>query len=231
MTDYRKLRFNNLTSPEFKHLLLLIYWPLYGMVFYFLERGWDREFFPVKSFIDDYIPFCELFVFPYLWWFVFLFGIHFYTLLFDIKAFKKLMCYIILSYTIATLIFIFFPTMQELRPLEFERNNFLTEFMKGFYKFDTNTNVLPSLHVVGSFAVLYGSWNCKGMSSGFIRFIMTVQTILISISTVFLKQHSIIDIIVGLILSLALMPVATWLTNKLSQKENSAKPRKESIKV
>lgn len=233
MVDYRKLRFNNLNSPQFKHLFLLLYWPIYGIAFFFLERGWEREFFPVYCALDDRIPFLEIFVFPYLWWFVFLFFIHIYTLLVDIKAFKKLMCYIMLSYTISTLIFVFFPTMQELRPTEFVRDNFLVEFMKGFYEFDTNTNVLPSLHVVGSFAVLYGSWNSKGLNTPFIRIIMTVQTILISISTVFLKQHSIIDIIVGFVLSIALMPISDWVAKKFDKAKtcNSNEIQKEDINV
>ena len=123
--------------------------------------------------------------------------------------------------------------MQELRPTEFVRDNFLVEFMKGFYEFDTNTNVLPSLHVVGSFAVLYGSWNAKWLNTSFMRFIMTVQTVLISISTVFLKQHSIIDIIVGFVLSLALMPLSDWIFSKFDNKKtrNSNKPQKENINV
>ena len=231
MIDYRKLRFNNLTSPEFKHLLLLIYWPIYGIVFFFLERGWQREYIPVECWLDDYIPFCEYFVFPYLLWFIFLFGIHAYTLFADIEAFKKLMYFIILSYTASTLIFIFFPSMQLLRPTEFQRDNFLVDFMKGFYQFDTNTNVLPSLHVVGSFAVLFASWNCKGLDKGYIRVIMTIQTIFISISTVFLKQHSIIDVIGGLVLCFALWPFAFWLPDKLKQKKEENISLKEHINV
>jgi membrane-associated phospholipid phosphatase len=62
---------------------------------------------------------------------------------------------------------------------------------------------------------------------------MTVQTILISISTVFLKQHSIIDIVVGFVLSLALMPLADWISNKFDKEKtcNSDKLKKESINV
>lgn len=231
MVDYRKLRLSNITSPMFRHLFLLIYWPIYGVVFYFLERGWKREYIPVECFIDDYIPFCEYFVFPYLLWFVFLFGIHAYTLLVDIESFKKLMYFIILSYTATTLIFIFFPSMQELRPTEFERDNFLVDFMKGFYEFDTNTNVLPSLHVVGSFAVLFASWDCKGLNKGYIRVIMTVQTIFISISTVFLKQHSLLDVIAGLVLVFVLWPLAFRLPDRIKQKKISNIPEKDLINI
>ncbi len=226
MIDYRKLRLNNISSPQFRHLFLLIYWPLFGIIFFALERVLIMDYKPIECFIDAYIPFCELFVFPYLLWFLFLFFIHIYTLLFDIEAFKKLMYFIIISYSLSSLIFILFPNMQALRPTEFPRDNFLVDFMKGFYEFDTNTNVCPSLHVVGSFAVLFASWNCKGLSSPLSRIIFTVLTILISISTVFLKQHSIVDIIVGVILVFAVLPFAFVLPDVITKKKKQKTDKK-----
>ncbi len=168
---------------------------------------------------DAVIPFCEYFLIPYLLWFPFLFFIHIYTLLFDIPMFKKLMYFIMLSYSATTLIFILFPTMQNLRPVIFERDNFFVDFMKGFYEFDTNTNVCPSLHVVGSFAVLFAAWNCKGLNGTVSRIIFSVLTVFISISTVFLKQHSIIDVIVGFILVFILLPFAFILPDKIAEKK------------
>ena len=227
MVDYRKLRPDNITSPEFKHLLLLIYWPVYGLVFLLLERGITLDYIPMYCSFDDKIPFCEYFMIPYLLWFPFLFGIHIYTLLFDIKVFKKLMYFIIITYTVTTIIYIVFPNMQNLRPTEFERDNIFVDIVKRFYNFDTNTNVCPSLHVVGSFAVLFASWNCKGLSSALSRIIFTVLTVFISISTVFLKQHSIIDVIAGLVLSFAALPFAFVLPERINFKNvhNSFKKR------
>ena len=91
MVDYRKLRPSNINTPEFKHLFLLLYWPVYGATFWLLERGLSLNYHPVEAAFDAKIPFCEFFVFPYYFWFVFLVGIHLYTLLFDVPAFKKLM--------------------------------------------------------------------------------------------------------------------------------------------
>ena len=93
--DYRKLRFHNLGSDEYKHLKLLLYWPIYGLLFLFVER-----FYPVTDYAvvycpaDDLIPFCEWFVLPYMFWFVYLVGMHLYTLLYEVDAFKKMMKFI-----------------------------------------------------------------------------------------------------------------------------------------
>lgn len=92
--------------------------------------------------------------------------------------------------------------MQNLRPAAFERDNVLTRFMAGFYQFDTNTNVCPSLHVIGSFAAMFGGWHTKRFSTPVWRTVLVVLTVLISISTVFLKQHSVLDIPPALALSL-----------------------------
>lgn len=199
VVDYRKLRLNNLNSDEYKHLKLLLYWPLYGLLFLFVER-----FYPVENYtvmycpFDDLIPFCEWFVIPYMFWFVYLVGMILYTLLYDTGAFRKMMHFIMLTYSVTILIYLVWPTCQELRPLAFERDNLLTRFMSGFYQFDTNTNVCPSIHVIGSLAVLFTSYHCKGTQSIGWKIAFTVTGVLICASTVFLKQHSTLDVIAAL---------------------------------
>lgn len=216
MVDYRKLRSGNLTSPAYRHLLLLIYWPIYGLTFWLLERGLTLTYTPIESALDSKIPFCEFFVPPYYLWFVFLFGIHVYTLFFDIPAFKKLMYFIMITYTITTVIYLVYPNKQELRPTEFARDNLFVDIVRLLYGFDTNTNVCPSLHVIGSFAVLFTTWYCKRFRTFWWQLLLTVTTVLISISTVFLKQHSIIDVYVGLLVCAVSFPFAYILPDKLA---------------
>lgn len=199
VVDYRKLRFHNINSDEYKHLKLLLYWPLYGLLFLFVERFYPVENYTVMySPLDDMIPFCEWFVLPYMFWFVYLVGMHIYTLLYDVGAFKKMMKFIIITYSVTILIYLIWPTCQELRPIAFERDNIFTQFMKGFYQFDTNTNVCPSIHVIGSLAVLFTSYHCRGTQSIGWKIVFTVKSVLICLSTVFLKQHSILDVIAAL---------------------------------
>ncbi len=218
--DYRKFRLSKLNSEEFGHVKLLLYWPLFGVLFYLMERVVPVKFYyPMYCSFDDLIPFNELFVFPYMFWFVFLVGIHVYTLLYDIDAFRKLMKYIMITYTAALVVFILFPNCQNLRPEEFSRDNFLTRFVADFYQFDTNTNVCPSLHVVGSVAVMTSALNIKRFQTPAWQVFFIVATVLISISTVFLKQHSVIDIIAALpICFLAYFPCYVPLPTKKAVK-------------
>ena len=217
MVNYKNLRPWNLNSPEYRHLLLLIYWPVYGLTFWLLERWLTLTYHPVEVAFDAKIPFCEFFVFPYYFWFVFLFGIHVYTGLYDIPAFKKLMYFIMITYTVTTVIYLVYPTCQNLRPTEFARDNFCVDIVKALYNFDTNTNVCPSLHVIGSFAVLFTTWNCKKLRSFKFQAVLVPLTVLISISTVFLKQHSIVDIYAALALCAVAYPFAYLLPDRVKK--------------
>jgi len=199
MVDYRTFRWNKLNTDEFRHLKLLLYWPVFGLLFLFVER-----FYPVESYhamycpLDDLIPFCEFFLIPYLFWFVFLVGIHLYTLLFDVDAFKRMMRFIMITYTVTIVIYLIFPTCQNLRPPEFARDNIFTRFLAGFYEFDTNTNVCPSLHVIGSLAVVFAAFDTRRFQRRGWKWAFGTVGFLICLSTVMLKQHSVLDVIAAI---------------------------------
>lgn len=195
MVDYRRLRPSNLTSPEFRHLLLLLFWIVFGIFFGAVERIIPRtDWHVVECALDACIPFHEWFLIPYLFWFVFLIGMHLYLLLFDVPAFRRFMYFIMLTYSVTALAYVVYPTCQELRPETFARDNFLTRFMAWFYMFDTNTNVCPSLHCVGSMAVAFAALDTKRFQTPLWRCAFLGTAILISVSTVFVKQHSVTDV-------------------------------------
>ena len=143
--DYREFRFSKLKTEKFSHLLLLLFWPLYGFMFLAVERLIPREYYtPVYCAIDDLIPFNELFIIPYWAWFVFHVGMIVYLGVFDVENFKSYMYFIIISYSVTIMIYLIWPTCQELRP-EITRDNIFARAVEGLYGFDTNTNVCPSL--------------------------------------------------------------------------------------
>ena len=205
VVDYRKLRPNNLFSDEFRHLLLLLYWPIYGLLFGYVERGYEKnmpllglKYYPMYCRLDDLIPFNEWFLIPYLLWFAYIIGMLLYTLLYDIDGFKRMMYFTMFTYTVALIFYFTFPTVQNLRPGAFENDNILTRFMARFYEFDTNTNVCPSVHVFGSFASTFALLWARGLQKRSIKVIAHLLNISICLSTVFLKQHSILDVLVAL---------------------------------
>ena len=214
---YKDLRLENLSSPKYRHLLLLLFWPIFGAVFLILERvapilwesltGMPMVYYEVASRLDSHIPFCELFVIPYYFWFAFLVGMLLYGLLFEIAAFQNYMRFVIVTYSATAIIYLLFPNMQMLRPGVFPRENLLTAIVGGLYAFDTNTNVCPSIHVLGSVAVCLAGLHSKRLKSMGWRLFFIISALLISLSTVFLKQHSIIDVFAALVLSAVAYPL------------------------
>lgn len=201
--DYRKLRLKNINSPQFSHLKYLLFWPLWGLLFSWLESRDDIEYHVVECDLDAVIPFCEFFVIPYVFWFVFLAGMLLYGLFFDVETFRKMSQFIIITYMTTAVIYLIWPSQQMLRPESFARDNIFTRFMAHFYAFDTNTNVCPSLHVIGSMAALFAGWKSRHFSKWPWRISFAVMTVLICLSTVFLKQHSALDILPALVISFA----------------------------
>ncbi|NMA67679.1 MAG: phosphatase PAP2 family protein, partial [Clostridiaceae bacterium] len=151
---------------------------------------------------DDVIPFLEGFVIFYCLWYPFMILTGLYLLIKDIPAFERYMWFIIFGFTISITICIIFPNGQDLRPLEFERVNLCTRMVEAIYKADTNTNVLPSMHVVGQLAAAIAVFDSKTLKNSFIRTITVILTILVCLSTVFIKQHSILDIFAGIAVSI-----------------------------
>jgi len=204
---YSDFNFKNITSEKYRHLFLLLFWPVYLTLFLLTEK-YITPIHTVYCGLDDLIPFCEFFVIPYVLWYALLAFVSVYTLLFDVTYFKKFYVFLSVTSIITFAIYILFPNMQNLRPTEFARDNIFVDIMKNLYKVDTNTNVCPSIHVIFSIGMLFALWNSKHFGSAAWRTVSVIVTTLICIATVFLKQHSVIDIFVGILLSAAIFPFA-----------------------
>lgn len=140
-------------------------------------------------------------------WYPFLAFVSLYTLLFDVKAFKKYMYYLMATFSVCFIIYLVFPNCQQLRPDEFERNNIFTALVGAIYKADTNTNVFPSMHVSGTLGGLFALWRTRHFKGIFGRILICTVAFFICVSTVFLKQHSVLDLLAGGLLALVAYPI------------------------
>lgn len=202
VVDYRKLRPSRLKDPEYRHLLYLLGWLGYFILYFLTENLIPVEScHPVHCALDDVIPFCEIFVVPYATWYVFIVGTLLYFVLYDPDRFRKLMTLIIISQMVAMAVYIIYPTRQDLRPEMFQRENLFTWGMGLIYGFDTNTGVCPSLHVAISLNMA-SVWTKQREVPRWWKITSVALAVLISISTAFVKQHSVVDIIAAIPLAL-----------------------------
>ena len=215
MTKILKKLLHKLTT-EYRHAFLLLYWALFGIVFWSMEAMVDRNYFSVSSPLDSMIPFNEWFLIPYYIWFLYIILDMVYFFFRDKEAFVKYMLYLMITYSVTLIVYAVFPTSQPLRP-NLTDEGFLFDVARWMYGYDTNTNVCPSIHVIGSFNVMFAAVHSKTIKSKFVKGIYIVLCILISVSTVFVKQHSIIDVFWGVVLSLLAYPLV-FFKNKTTDK-------------
>lgn len=202
VVDYRKFRFSKLNTPEFSHVKYLFAWIVYFIFYYLTEQYIPAEkCYVMHCVLDDMIPFCEWFAVFYVGWYALVAGSLIYFGLYNVEGFKNLMKFIIVTQVVAMAVYIFFPNRQDLRPISFPRDNFLTRVMAGLYAIDTNTNVCPSLHVAYSLGIASSFVKEKDISV-FWKTVIVILVILICMSTAFVKQHSVIDIFCGILLGL-----------------------------
>lgn len=201
VVDYRTLRLSNLLSPAFRHVLLLLYWPAYLLSFILIERLCPAPaYHTIRCALDDLIPFCEWFLFSYVSWHVSLLWMSLYTLAYDIAAFRRFMWNLILTTAIAIAVYLIWPSQQLLRPdlSALGRENLLTRAVGLIYAVDTNTNVCPSLHCIGGFAILFAALDMPRFRTRGWTVFFVIFALLICASTVFMKQHSAVDFFAAL---------------------------------
>lgn len=187
---------------KYSHAWILLYVFFYMPCFSYLEKRVNVHFYRIECALDKYIPFCELFIIPYLLWFIYVaitIGYFFFT---NKREFYQLTLFLFSGMTIFLITCAIFPNGLNLRPMHFARDNALIDIVKYLYRIDTPTNVLPSLHVFNSLCCLLAIKNNEKLKEHhMIQWGAFILSILIILSTMFLKQHSVIDVVAGFALA------------------------------
>lgn len=187
---------------KYNHASVFLYSLIYMPWFMYLEKHVTKDYFLIHSPLDDYIPFVEFFVIPYLLWFLFITVGSFYLFFTDKKGFLKMAAFLIIGMTVFLVICTVYPNGLNLRPTVFPRENVFVDLVRYVYSVDTPTNVLPSMHVFNSIGLCIGLTRTEQFKNRpGIRLGIQIFTLSIVLSTVFLKQHSVTDVIAGLVLS------------------------------
>lgn len=186
----------------YKHAWLFLYGIVYMVWFRLLEKRNDAAIYVVHTSLDDMIPFNEWFVIPYLMWFFYIAWILIYTCLTSRSDFFKVFAAMFGGMTICLVIYTVWPNGQDLRPVVMPRHNILTAIVAWIYSIDSPTNVCPSIHVFNSVIAFMAVMKNEHFKYPVkVRTISLVLTVLICLSTMFMKQHSTFDVGCGLLLS------------------------------
>ena len=178
--------------------LIFIYLPWFS----FLERNVTRNYHLIHMAVDDFLPFNEIFVIPYLLWFPYVLGVILWFVFNNKSDFWKLFIFLASGMTIFLIVSTVYPNGCDLRPSVFPRDNICTQLVLRLYNSDTNTNIFPSIHVYNSLGVHCGIVNSKMfLKNQRVRTISLIMCTLIIVSTMCLKQHSTFDVLTAFLLA------------------------------
>ncbi len=204
---------------KYKHGWILSYFFVYLIWFTYLERTVTTKFHPIYSKLDALIPFNEVFIIPYFLWFVYIAATVAYFLLTSKQDFYKCCAFLFSGMTICLIIYTVWPNGHYLR-VDLEslgRSNIFIDMLSSIYAVDTATNVFPSIHVLNSIGAMIAIKKSEKLRNiVWLQWSAFVLTISICLSTVFLKQHSVLDVFGALALSVGLYAVV-YAPNRLKE--------------
>ena len=201
--DTRKKSLKELIYSN-RYLFLQAYWLLYLPWFAYLEKTVTKHFHIIHMKLDDYIPFLPVFVIPYFLWFgyVAVAFVNIYLHDKNKKEYIKTCQFLFTGMTVFLIASTIYPNGHLLRNSVTLDNSFFCNLIRELYQTDTSTNLFPSIHVfnsIGAHIAVCRSENWK--HSKVAKNASFVLMISIILSTMFIKQHSVFDVLTALLMA------------------------------
>lgn len=184
---------------------LIIGGMLLAYIFYLVSVHIPMERHVIHVPLDDWIPFCEIFVIAYIGWYGLISGPLLWFFWKSREDFLYMGIYLLTGMWICSIIFLIYPTCIDFQPETFPRENVFTFLTGLLYAADEPVNVFPSIHCFEATAIAIAIWKSKQWGNCVKpRIVGVVSAVLICLSTVLIKQHSAADMAVGVLLAFAL---------------------------
>ena len=204
------MKLSQLRSRCRPHLWYQLYWVVYLIWFFWLDLTITAPKYIIHSPLDDLIPFNEWFVIPYCSWFLLLVAVTALLWWKDTASYDKLCLMMFSGMTFCLIVYMLLPNGLDLRPTveEIGRSNPAMWVMQLLWKADASVNVCPSIHCQSTACMAIAISESKlAEERPVLRPIALVWAALICLSTVFTKQHSVLDVVCGLTVAVVWLPV------------------------
>lgn len=171
---------------------------IFQSLIYFITKLFQNNPVYLNNAIDDRIPFIPSFVIFYVMWYLFLILIPLLILKYNKKVFDKYIVVSILYAILEGIIFILFPTTMNRQPLVV--TDISTWVVDIIYKVDTPVcNLFPSAHCAFSILFIISILDVKEVKKEY-KILIIISSLLIILSTLFIKQHVVIDVLGALLI-------------------------------
>ena len=171
--------------------------------FYFVTQLFPLTYHAVHLPFDDAIPFLPIFVVPYLLWYLYVPLPMVFAFFKDQRLLRRQALALFPGMAASLLFFLLYPTRIDFRPAA-QGAGVFRALCRLIYRFDRPVNVLPSLHCYEALSIHLSTFRSRfGGKHPALRAASAVLVLLICLSTVFIKQHSAVDLVAGCALAIA----------------------------
>lgn len=184
-----------LKIKEMKPLVFLLSIPILNIAYILLNNA-GRGSQSLALTVDGAIPFLKWFIVPYILWYPFIFALFIYLCYKDRQMYYRTLVSYNISLVICYIIYFFYQTHVE-RPA-LSGDDLMTQLVTLIYAADEPYNAFPSIHVLSTYLMMrafrYVSRNT------FARTAVDAMGLAIILSTVFVKQHVVLDAVAAIVI-------------------------------
>lgn len=184
--------------------------PLLNII-YTVINGSSSVVYNLVTDMDNKIPFVKYFILPYNLWYPFIISTLFYLCFTDRRIFYKTVLSIDMGLICCYIIYILFQTTVP-RPV-LVGDDLLTRLVKLTYRMDEPYNCFPSIHVLTSYIMMKAVHRSRAGSIPAVTAVYAAAGTII-VSTLFVKQHVVMDIFSGIILGNAVFYGSTLINEE-----------------
>lgn len=196
-----------------KYLYISLGMILIQTIFYQIGKVFSaNEAFLIHSSLDDKIPYLSFFIIFYIIWYFLLVLFPLFIVRHSEDKFYQYNLCILINAVVSLMVFLLFPT--QIPRYVITGNGIFDSIVKAIYYFDTPTVCLPSLHASVCFIVIYFCIFTKEMPNKY-RVLFSMLSVLIILSTLFVKQHVVYDVALSFIITL----IVYFIVSKFNLKE------------
>lgn len=200
-------------------ILLLVLAVPYNFLIYYLGRYFsiNKYHYCFETSIDSLIPFIPWTIIIY--WGCYIFWIVNYLLAvkYDKSDNNRFLKAHFIAETICLIFFIFLPTTMTRADLV--GDSIFIKMVKATYSIDAADNLLPSIHCFASWLCFVGVRKNDNIPKWYQIFSL-IFAIIVCISTLTVKQHVIVDVIVGIVIAEISYLIAKHIGNKVNCSKN-----------
>lgn len=186
---------------NFKVILISIVLVAFQSIIFFLTKPFIQDPYILGSTLDNAIPYIPHFIWIYVFWYFMLFAVPYYIASKNTNSLYKYITTYIITTIISGIIFVSFPN--SVIRADIQDTDIANKLVNLIYTLDTPAiNCLPSIHCLFSYLFILAVFDTKKDSSTVMKVIITVLSILVVLSTLFIKQHVVYDAIASLVLAI-----------------------------